>query len=547
MFKRLRSGYQHVPLTEGREKREGNVVERIGEAVSWSSWTARAIAATVVFGILLLSISGTSVVDTTPPRRLVTPVGTDARYLHFVIPANRKDIQLCKTLVGSQALNYPLPSIVNWGKQYDNATLAAGGWHLAKVEGVLSYLKDLGQERDLDVIIIPKAYETWLQLRPGVLLERFFEINRKANAKLASRLGGRAMRNEHVSQTIIFSAQKTCPVGKADDIACYASPHSTLPRYAYGPETDKQNLKENPSYLKFRERYIDSGLIVGEVGSIRKLFEKAQAVIQANPQSTDLIAFAKIFGEQEYHREVIRDLYSTPIGRLMSSLRWFLGFEQVGLLENHPAHRQTQPAEGVQLEFGIGLDYEGMLSQSTLSAEIDSEWLRYNDTKAISETMKKLKTAGHPKAVAGDILRSLPPFWSPNGAEDGFPQDEDWSNLPLYTNLNTGNIPVAMRMDSSSDRTKALWQSGWAKMWYHSEARKLQDLYVNEPFKSFAVLRGGGMEMAWWPRYEQKWETARRPGNPDHDWVRWKELCDGFEAELFQDGQGAWEPPRKDY
>ncbi|RFU31104.1 hypothetical protein B7463_g5240, partial [Scytalidium lignicola] len=361
-------------------------------------------------------------------------------------------------------------------------------------------------------------------------------------------MGSRTVHNQNVSQRIVFAARKTCPLDQADNVACYASPQSTLSRYVHGPETDKIQDQEKPSYLKFREHYIDTGLIMGEVGAVKQLFEKALEIIKSNPQATDLTVFAQIFGEQEYHREVLRDLYTTPLGRLFAQFRWFLGFEQPGLLETHPTHQRVQPIEGVPLEFGIGLDYEGMLAQSTLTVKVDSAWLRYNDTKHISDVKTKLQANGKPKAIQSDIMQSLPPFWSPNGAkEDGFPQDLDWGNVPLYTNLDTGIVPAAIRLDSSTERAKNVLQSGWTSMWYHPEARRLMDLYVNEPYKAFAVLKHGSEEMAWWSRYEQKWATARRQGQPDKDWVPWKDMCEGFDEELFKDGKGLWKPPRNDY
>lgn len=44
--------------------------------------------------------------------------------LHVLIPANNPDVNLCKTLLTSNALGYPDPTLLAWGETYDTGNIA---------------------------------------------------------------------------------------------------------------------------------------------------------------------------------------------------------------------------------------------------------------------------------------------------------------------------------------------------------------------------------------------------------------------------------------
>jgi hypothetical protein len=471
-------------------------------------------------------------------------VGTQARFLHVLVPANSKDLQLCKTLMSSAMLTYPVPTLINWEHKYDNGSLDDGGWHLGVIEGVYSYLKDLEFWRDGDLAIIPQGYDTWFQLRPGTLIERFYEINRQADETIRTRIGKDAAEKEGISQKVIFSAHKTCPAGP-DDVSCYAVPESPLAKHVYGPNTDRTQKNEDPEYLNFRERYLNTGLIMGEVGALKKLYAHALEVLESHNQTgTVQSTFSQIFGEQEYQREIIRER-NRP-GATINFKKLF-GFEAPGILDLHPpSTQQMSTTNGTSLEYGIGLDYESLLSQSTISVGRDSQWLVHSDTSQTSKAGKDLKVTGTPKtALPGDILRTPSPFWSRSGAVDGFPR-VGWEGVPLYTNLWTGNIPATLHRSEESEQAKAFWASGWTGLWYHKYARHMMNAYGMEPYHAFAVTREKGQaEVAWWPRYEQKWQI--KSDSRVKEFVEWSDLCQGFEGEIFEDGRGAWGPSRGDF
>jgi hypothetical protein len=95
-----------------------------------------------------------------------------------LIPANNPDVNLCKTLLTSNALGYPDPIILAWQEKYDtgefcetsidtsnngtlsdNATdyLLGGGSHLAKISAVLDWLEK-SEAADNDLVVMMDAY-----------------------------------------------------------------------------------------------------------------------------------------------------------------------------------------------------------------------------------------------------------------------------------------------------------------------------------------------------------------------------------------------------
>jgi hypothetical protein len=98
--------------------------------------------------------------------------------LHVLIPANNPDVNLCKTLLTSNALGYPDPIILAWQEKYDvgesvrvslelqaivvtNAVtdyLLGGGSHLAKISAVLDWLEKSNDAADNDLVVMMDAY-----------------------------------------------------------------------------------------------------------------------------------------------------------------------------------------------------------------------------------------------------------------------------------------------------------------------------------------------------------------------------------------------------
>ena len=92
-------------------------------------------------------------------------------------------MDLCKLLLSVSILHYPVPALINW-----NAPEASDAYrqHIAKVETILNYLHKMGNTTNVakdDMVLILDGYDIWLQLRPEVLLKRYFKILEATNAR----------------------------------------------------------------------------------------------------------------------------------------------------------------------------------------------------------------------------------------------------------------------------------------------------------------------------------------------------------------------------
>ncbi len=466
-------------------------------------------------------------------------------------------------------LRYPVPTLLNYGQNFTDAEA-----RVQKIPAVLSYLSTLHSSRDGDLVLLVDGYDVWFQLRPEVLLERYFEVNRKANARVTKRLGSKAVEKEAIEQKVIFSAQKKCFPRDEDDPACFAAPESTLPRDVYGPETDKAVSNEENPYIKFRPRFLNAGIVMGELGAVRKLFARAQERLEQEQLegrrggSSDQTTFSQIWGEQEFSREVLRERYLSTSQRIGRKIKAVFGMKAPSIISPHPTHKlmpssATAGAGAASFEFGIGLDYESLLGHPTVFAEYDSEWLTYSDAASISKATQTLGiTPQRVSSLPDDIARSLPPFWTQNPQEvSSFlpPITTPWSNTTsLLTNLWTATVPALIHHNAHMNDFKTQRTAAWPRIWFQAHARALLDANVLEPYRPFAVTRstgmkGGSRETAWWGRENRKWDTHVAGVEKEKEWVGWEALCGGksglvgAEEEVFRDGKGAWRPPRWDY
>ncbi len=194
--------------------------------------------------------------------------------LHLLIPASHGDPNLCKVLLSAAILGYPSPVLINFGETYDDPGLVAGGSHLAKINGVHSYLASLDETHDQDLLLLVDGYDVWFQLRPDVLVKRFDQINQQANRRIQSELGRAAMQH-NICQEIVFGCQKRCWPWTFDDPPCYAVPNSSLPTNVYGNRTDTASGDESSPYDNYRQRFLNSGVAMGTIRAMRKLFQQA--------------------------------------------------------------------------------------------------------------------------------------------------------------------------------------------------------------------------------------------------------------------------------
>jgi len=449
------------------------------------------------------------------------------------------------------ALNYPIITLLNWGQDFGSDPSSSNGGAHSAISGVVEYLKGYGTDRDDDLVLLVDGFNVWFQLRPGVLIERYFDINRLANARIESRLGKEVVEKEHIQQSIVYSAQKRCSSREASDPACYAVPESTLPKEIYGPQTDKDVAGVN-SDIKYRPRYLNNGIAMGRLGDMRKLYTRAQKLLDENKNvGSDQNILSQIFGEQEFQREALR------ARNLASSQRKWQKFRgEPSILDPKPDHRMMVAAPNTTYEFGIGLDYESLLGHATGVTEYDSGWIRFNNSQEIAKARNDLNiTTRQQYTLPEDIARSPEPFWSGNGKKDAFDEEgSSWGNIPLYTNLYTSHVPAIIHHPIPTNPTEPKMlhkhrKNQWTQMWYFQSLWKMLDVYINEPYRPFAVVRDEEEEIAYWAQHGNKWDT--RTDKQDNEWVKWEDMCGESTEEIFGQGKargvGPWKPPRYDY
>lgn len=481
--------------------------------------------------------------------------------MHLLVPASKPDVNLCRTVLSAAVLNYSTPTLINWGKEFHNDSLSSGGSHLAKISGVLHYLREVGKDSDDDLVMIIDAYDVWLQLRPDILLSRYYAANARANRRISRRLCGHDKCPysplSHIQQKIIFSAQKLCWPHTEDDAACYAAPPSSLPDDIYGPTTDKIVGGDEQTRLRHhRPRYVNSGFAIGPVRDMRRLFEAAEHHMNEDAHGgSDQGVLSDIIGIQEYAREVMREQYFSehPFRRLTNTLSGLIlgknSYEKDREQVLHPDIDQSRSVPNLPvlnttamrlLEYGVGLDYQYDFAHVTVFAPRDADWITFSQPETPSLYFNIHST--HIGKLPRDIAASRPPFEginlnrTANASESGVrPAHSAWDQVPLNTHLWTGAVPVTVHHNAWQDGMKDLREKMWGLLWWNQYGKEMLHAHVHGSKQPIAVQvhrspRGGAHTITeWWSPIVNKGGAAMENGT----WIEWEELCGKHEKKLF--------------
>ncbi|KAF1345113.1 hypothetical protein BDV97DRAFT_41548 [Delphinella strobiligena] len=445
----------------------------------------------------------------------------------MMIAAPHSDQNLCKTLVSSAVLGYPGATLVGWGEYLEEENPTRELSPLETITQIRDFLVPLS---DTDLVIIVDGYNSWFQLRPQTLLDRFYSINQAADRRTYHELGIAASKYD-LSQKIVFPAQKSCSPWSSNDPSCYAVPSSILAANLYGPNTDKAISDPEKANTKTRPRFLSTGLAIGEVKAMRALYTEASNRMQQDPTlQTSHQVFSQIFGEQAIHREILR---RESKGWLQSLTGAFSTDARDTLFK--PEHTELVKSRGRPLEFHVGLDYEGALGFTTESAHEDAAWIIFDDEERIytaNEVLGIKQEDSRIDSIQSDILGALPPFWT--FSEEGLPRGVGWRQAPLLTNVWTGVSPAVIQHTG----IKSLRETWWDDLWFHTHARTMYSAHVYAPRGPVAVS-GDDKPRKWWS--PEDWTGGAR--NTTGSWYRYDDICDGTEDEVFRDGEGRWLVP----
>ncbi|KAK1451482.1 hypothetical protein CMEL01_06056 [Colletotrichum melonis] len=487
-----------------------------------------------------------------------TLVGTGgSRRLRLFMPADGPNINLCKTVMSAVALGYPMPTLLNWNGEFNRPDWHFAGSHIAKLESLLAVIDALYEKNDgdnvneNDLVLLVDAYDIWFQLPPSVLIERFHQLNRKANIRVQRQWKESGLKSgfpiSPPTQNIIVTAAKDCqPDWESGSDPRYDYwPDSPLPRDFYGDKTDQvlpYVFDSARKYKKIRPRCVNSGMIMGTIGSLRGALHKSKEKIEKAAFSgrqlwSDQALIAEVIGDQEVYRHWVRGLSSTWNG--------FVSEEHLGSMPKEVRRIADAALAGEKFEFGIGLDYEFATIPPTCSSEDDGYFVELDDAEAIKKESEKAGVPGEVRVQSipeelRDVPRPLP--------------GHSWGNVSLYTDFFFGTASVGIHHNAYIFGLKK-WrlENWWSLTWFYPHLRDLvvQALDANRKLMPLARLltRGdSGNEVVYWAAEEELngkksvrvYDGSKKPGN--FSFIGWDEICQNGDEQwynvLFGDGKG---------
>jgi hypothetical protein len=442
-------------------------------------------------------------------------------------------------------LNYPPPTLIKGGPDLSSPPNPHDAM-VAQIKGIVSFLKNSKRVNGNDIILIVDGSDTFFQLPPEIVIQRFYGILRKNNKKLRENYGVAVVESpdkgskevvQKYAQRVIFAASKECFPNHADDVACVSVPRSPLPPDVYGPKTDLQ-----PDGHRNRPRWLDSGAVIGQAADLLPIYERVlEYVAHHQDRYGDQMVLAQLYGTQEYVRELER---RRTTSHLKEWFRNMLGISKASNITN--VHVSLEP--GQRYEFGIGVDYESQLFFTMKRSRNDVEWIKYNNISQVSSVQARHEVPREVRlTLPTDIQANASnPFIQPvraeiEGAKPAFnesidtlpsPLNKTWDNLPLMTNAHSAAVPAIAHLNGDP-KLRPDW---WSNMWYYPWSRALLRKYMRSSrgrLASQSSLLGGS---DWW-------DTRGGMGgvwtNYD-EWMDFEELCSGFEEKLFDDDLGIW-------
>lgn len=449
--------------------------------------------------------------------------------LHLLVPATSSNENLCKLMLSAQILGYPTPVLINYG---DHEAKDAYKQHLTKVDGILNYLDNLetSDEWDEDLVLVIDGYDIWFQLRPDVLIKRFYEVNAAADARVRERFGEDVAREHDMRQTVIFGPDKLCWPVDFSRPACWAVPDATLPDNAYGPPPiTHEDRDKNPA------KWLNSGTVLGSAQDMREIFRATQWAIERNHTTdSDQFYFAEVWGQQEYARLQKRpDLLEQQKKKLMIDHEDKWNGSQVRF-EPSPSGNRT--------EYHIGIDYDSTMFQTIAFWKQHLSWSRAIDSWTPPNPNKVSPVQPYTIRLPEDIQQSAPPFGALTSGL-GLANQAQWKDVELAYNSLTNQHPVVVHVTGNAYE-KNFRQFMWYKIWFQSRGEELRQaaydqdslLISNDPIGGLMWYNAEGGDDAIEIDHKGKggaW-TDRR------GWVNWRRLCSKHEENLY-DG------PEEDY
>ncbi|KLP03396.1 uncharacterized protein FFB20_02176 [Fusarium fujikuroi] len=224
--------------------------------------------------------------------------------LHYLVPANVPNRQVCAVVTSALANRYSIPTILGYrGETFLDAQKA----HIAKLRAIKDHLHNAGGASD-DLVIIVDGFDVLAQLPAESMIQRYFTLMAEADQRLADQRGitVKELHRTGLRQTLLWGTDKGCWPDSETDPRCWLVPFSAQPRFTWGPKTDTGDLQYSDS------RFLNSGTVIGPLGDLRKFIDAALSLVEDDRdqnflfRDSDQFYIAALYARQEYQR--MRDL-----------------------------------------------------------------------------------------------------------------------------------------------------------------------------------------------------------------------------------------------
>ncbi|ODA76176.1 hypothetical protein RJ55_08459 [Drechmeria coniospora] len=457
------------------------------------------------------------------PSRKNTAEAVATSRLHYLVPASRGNIELCYNLVSSAVNRYPVPALLGWN---GTAEFDAAGTHLAKLRVLKRYLHSLPPEEDDDLVLFVDGFDVIQQLPPDVVIERYFDIARKADAQLAKRLGMTVeeAHRRNLRQAIFWGPDNYCFPMDPRAPRCWAVPASTLPSRPFGPGSERRGtVFDYP-------RWLNSGTFMGPVGHVRRLIDVAMNEIAATYDAryqfreSDQYYIANIFGRQEYWRSKLA--------------------ANGGYVGGGPEDRVIpEKSETEDTELHAALEYESALFQTKAGYESFFGYLQFNQSRRAASMNMDMFGLGQdfrPYLIEmpSNVWTALTKLYDSIPEAHPGTAASDWiRTVNLGVNFVTNHIYGILHCTGSKNTLAAEYSS----MWWRPFARSLLKAAVKSS-QAGDLISPGPIDGRMWAAktylpdsktLPDEYGGAMVPGVDGASFISWRDLCGPYEDTLL--------------
>jgi hypothetical protein len=441
---------------------------------------------------------------------------------HLLIHAPKITSNVCRSLLSSFLLDYPTPTLIGYRPSPPNETVEGEFWTDYGLADITEYLTQKNRISDDDTIAIVDGESTIFQLPSEALLTEYDSQMKLANAEL-----GKKYRDIPVKTA---SKQKLQRFNQS----VYFSAEYQVVQTSHGGFLSRFRLPEMKQVTR-----LNDNLAIGSGSGLRHLFTTA---LEQNTriERTDRDTFNTMFAQQNHLREAQ--------AKEQRELKTWLS-RNVLPSNKKIKTRLAQDLAAAKQDLGMGLDYKTAIFQTipATAQHVADSVIPLSECPAfpVPRIFRALRdpftlhvSTPHLNSTSAILVQK----------QDKLPYDSRWTDIPLFTNPRSQQVPslISMLPPKAGHNAKAdsklltapdtNMRELWESMWFYPYARPLLKQYLSKSTsKEIASEAAVGGE---------RWYDARggRGGawTVDNEWLDAADLCAPFGKEIFEDGYRGW-------